>query len=678
VAVISHSAWQRRFNGASVIGKQLALNGIPFTVIGVGPANFRGTAQVAQEFDVIVPMSTYDSVNRSTQAASPNYWWILVMARLHSGVRLEQVRPAADLIVKRTTAEARPQLTPADLPRVALEPGNRGQTESRDSVREPLTTMALVVGIVLLVACANVANLLLARGRARVKELTVRVAIGAGRARVVRQLVTEGLVLAVGGGLVGLLLARFVAVALLPALTGSPSILEDTALYWRVGLFTMAAAMGCTLLFGVIPALRATDLHLASGLQEATRASTATRHRSPLAGALVAIQVALSIVLVTASALLVSSLRGLEGVDPGFNPENVLTFRLDPVQNGYQGPRARLLIENALARLRAIPGVRAASFSSHGLISGQSDATAARPAGAPSPESGGPGAQEFIASHRAWRLIVDEEFLPTIGIPLRSGRHLRASDTEGTLPVAVINESLAKQLFGTTDVLNRRFAVALGPKSPVFEIVGVSADAKYTSLRRPAPPTLYVSYRQRAAFGTTFVVRTSLEPMPIAEQVRTTIGALDPTLAISNLRTQREQIEVSLRRERLFARLATLLGGVTLLLAMIGLYGSLTYSVTRRTPELGLRMALGADRSSVRRMVLKQSLALVATGLAIGIPAAIGGSRFVSSLLFNISPTSPLALVVAAGIMLGVSLIAAFVPAHRASRVDPMVALRAE
>ena len=561
---------------------------------------------------------------------------------------------------------------------MAVEPGSRGQTESRNSVREPLTTMALVIGIVLLVACANVANLMLARGRARVKELTVRVAIGAGRARVVRQLVTEGLLLAVGGGVLGLLLAKFVAAALLPALTGSASILDDAALYWRVGLFTMAAAMGCTVLFGVVPALRATDLHLASGLQEAARANTSARQRSPLAGALVIVQVGLSLLLVTAAALLVSSLRGLERIDPGFDPENVLMFRLDPRQNGYEGPRARLLMENALARLRAIPGVRAASFSSHGLIAGQSDVTAARPAGAPSPEPGGAGSQQFIAEHRAWRLVVDEEFLSTVGIRLQSGRHLRASDTEGAPPVAVINESLAKQLFGSTDVLGRRFAVALGSKSPVFEIVGVSADAKYTSLRRPAPPTLYVSYRQRATFGSTFVVRTSLEPTAIAEQVRETIRALDPELPISNLRTQREQIDLSLQRERLFAQLATLLGGVALLLATIGLYGLLAYSVTRRTPELGLRMALGADRGTVRWMVLKQSLILVGTGLALGVPAAIGGSRFVSSLLFEISPSSPLALTAAAGIMLAVSLLAAFIPAHRASRVDPAIALRAE
>lgn len=241
----------------------------------------------------------------------------------------------------------------------------------------------------------------------------------------------------------------------------------------------------------------------------------------------------------------------------------------------------------------------------------------------------------------------------------------------------MINESLAKQLLGSTDVLGRRFAIALGAKGPVREIIGVSADAKYTSLRRPAPPTFYVSYRQRAAFGSTFVVRTTLEPTAITEQVREASRALDPELPISNLRTQREQIDLSLRRERLFAQLAALLGGAALLLAMIGLYGLLAYAVTRRTPELGLRMALGADRGTVRWMVLRQSLILVGVGLAIGIPGAIAGNRFVASLLFEISPSSPLALAAAAAIMLSVSLLAAFIPAHRASRVEPAIALRA-
>jgi len=651
---------------------------VPFTIVGVAPSGFRGTLQVGQQHDVVIPMASYDAVNREERSASPNYWWVLIMARLAPGVSMDQIQAAADTIVKRTTAEGRPQLTDRDLPRVSLQAGNRGQTENRDSVREPLTTMGLVIGVVLLVACANVANLMLARGRARVKELTIRVAIGAGRTRVIRQLVTEALLLALGGGVLGLLLAKLIASALLPALTGSPSVLDDPALYWRVGVFTLAAAVSCTVIFGVIPALRATDLRLAAGLQEASRSATAGRHRSPLAGLLVVVQVALSMLLVTAAALLVLSLRSLEQVDPGFDAENVLVFRLDPRQNGYEGPRGRALMESALEGLRRIPGVRAASFSSHPLIANTADVAVARPAGTAAPAPGTVEAPQFIAEHRAWRMVTDDEFLTTMGIRLRSGRHLRAADVDAAAPVAVVNESLAKQLFGTPDAVGRQMLLGLGANGQPIEIVGVSADARYTSLRQGAPPTFYVSYRQRATWGSTFVVRTAGDPNAIAGQVREVVRALDPALPVSNLRTQREQIQLSLRRERLFAQLATLLGAATLLLAAIGLYGLLAYAVTRRVPELGLRMALGAGRGRVKWMVLKQSLVLVTAGLAIGVPAALVSGRFVSSLLFGISPTSPLAVTAAGGIMLAVSLFASFIPAQRASRVDPMVALRAE
>jgi predicted permease len=678
VAVVSHAFAERRLGGATAVGRQLTLNGMPFTIVGVAPAGFRGTLQVGQEHDVIVPMASYDTVNRAGESRSPNYWWVLMMARLSPGMKPADVQAAADLVVKRTTSEARPQLTPRDLPRVSAEPGSRGQTENRDAVREPLTTMALVIAIVLLVACATVANLRRARGRARVRELTIRVAIGAGRARVVRQLMTEGLVLALAGGALGLVLAKFIAAALLPALTGAPSVLDDAGLYWRVAGFTLAAAVGSTLLFGVVPALRATDVRLASGLQEATRSATGERQRNPLAGTLVIVQVALSTLLVTAAALLVVSLRSLERVDPGFDAESVLVFRIDPRQNGYEPPRVRELVEGALERLRRIPGVRAASFSSHPLIAGASDVTAARPAGTAAPAPGTAEAQQFIAEHRAWRLVTDDAFLETMGIGLRAGRPLRASDSETAQPVAVVNESLARQLFGTGDAVGRQMVLGLGTNSPPIEIVGVSADAKYTSMRRPAPPTFYMSYRQRATWGSTFVVRTELEPAAIVDQVRAALREVDPSLPLSNLRTQREQIRMSLQRERLFAQLATLLGGATLLLAMIGLYGLLAYSVTRRTPELGLRMALGAGRGTVKWMVLEQSLVLVGAGLVIGVPAAIAGNRVVSSLLFDIRPSSPLPLVVAAGITLVVSFVAAFVPAHRASRVEPVVALRAE
>ena len=681
VAVISHGFWKGRFSGADPVGRAVVVNGLSFTILGVAPERFRGTMQVGQEHDVIVPLAFYDAVDRTDVSTSPNYWWVLMMARLRSGVAREHVRVDADLIVKRTTAAARPQLTARDLPRVSVEAGNRGQTESREAIREPLLAMALVIVCVLLVACANVANLLLARGQARIRELTIRVAIGAARGRVVRQLVTEGLLLAMCGGALALLIAKSIAAALLPALTGTAALLDDAALYWRVAGFTAAVAGGCTLLFALVPALRATNLRLASGLQESGRGGIGHR-QGMLAGSLVVVQVALSMLIVTSAALLVYSLRSLERVDPGFDADGLLVFRLDPRQNGYDANRARTLFETAAERLGALAGVRAVSFASQALISGTSDVTVARPAGVRAPERGTADAQQFIAEHRAWRLVVGDEFLGVMGIRLQAGRSFTSSDNVTSQQVAVVNESLARQLFATRDVIGRQFVLGLGPTlGPTdvpIEIIGVSADARYTSVRRAAPPTVYVNHRQRPMLFGAIVVRTAVDPASIVPQVRATMGQLDPALPLSNLRTQREQIGLSLRRERLFAQLATLLGGVTMLLATIGLYGLLAYRVNRRTSEIGLRMALGAGRPVVRWMILKQSLVLVGVGLALGIPAALGGNHFVESLLFEVSPTNPLAIGAAAAAVTIVALIASLIPAHRAARVDPIVALRAE
>jgi predicted permease len=678
VAVIGYDYWQRRFGGADVAGRPLVLNGFPVTIVGVAPRGFHGTLQVAEGHDVIVPLSVYASVTRWGDTENPNYWWLLMMGRLKPGVRPEHVQADADVIFKQTVAAARPQQTAKDLPRLAVEPGARGQTEDRDRMREPLTTMAFVVGIVLLVACANVANLLLARGRARVRELAVRAAIGASRSRVIRQLLTEGFLLSAIGSALGLLFATSVAASLLPAvgLTAS-SYAAGGGLDARVVAFTLLLGSACSLLFGLAPALRATDVRLAASLQESSRSASGPRLRGRLAGGLVIVQVALSMLLVTAATLLVYSVRNLTRVDPGFQPEGILLFRVDPKQNGYNDQRARNLYSVALDRLAALPGVRSASLMSHMLISGASSFGVARRAGTPAPNRDSPDARKFIEQNRAYRLVVDDGFFSTFRIPMMAGRTFGSGDTDKGQPVAVVNASMARQLFGTTDALGRRLVLGLGDREPEIEVVGICADAKYTSVRRQAPPTVYLSYRQRPLESATFAVRAD-DPAGIVEPVREAMRQVDAALPLYEVVTQSQQIVNSLRRERFFARLATLLGSVTLLLATIGLYGLLAYSVTRRTPEIGVRMALGAGRGTVRWMVLRQSLALVVVGLALGVPGAIAGSRVVESMLFGLSPTNPAALAGAAGLMLVISLAASFVPAQRAARVDPIVALRAD
>ncbi len=643
------------------------------------PKGFRGTLEVDEAPSLTVPLALREQLDRAPQYRTANQWWVLMMARIPHGVDPAGVRLVLEGSIRRTVAEGNAALSEADLPRLELLPGAQGQLNVRSGMREPLQVMALIVGIVLLVACAIVANLLLARGQARRREIAVRVAIGAPRTRVVRQLFTEGLLLATLGSAFGLLVARWIAGALLPALGSLPaeSGLEIGA-SWRLVAFTAALATICTAVFALVPAVRATDVRLASGLQERARGMTSSRRRAALSQALVAVQVALSVLLLTAAALLARSVSNLQVVQPGFDPTNVLLFRVDPGRNAYPPNQVRELYTTALDRLAAIPGILSASLTHNTLIGAGGSSTIAALPNEPPLERGTPEAQAFFETHRTFVLTVDEGFLGTMRIPMLRGRSLAASDTADAQPVAVVNRALAQQLFGEIDVVGRTFKTDLRPKAPVYQIVGVCADAKYTSLRRNAPPTIYFSYRQQSIGAATFMLKTTADPMGVATAVREAMRQLDPNLPLFALRTQEAQIQQSLRRERLLSRLATLLGAITLVLSGIGLYGLLAYTVTRRTPEIGVRMALGAEPQAVRLMVMRHSLMLVGLGLALGIPAAAASTRVLESLLFGLTPTDPLSFVAASTLLLVVGALAAYLPARRASRVDPIVALREE
>ena len=681
VAVISDAYWQRRFaRSPDAIGKPLGVNGVTVTIAGVTPRGFEGTLQVGDAPDVTLPLSMRGRLvqaDADEAPENPTFWWVLMMGRLKPGIDAARAEPALDLVLKQSVAAARPDMKAPDLPRLDLRPGARGQLESREAMSDPIQTMGTVVGIVLLVACANVANLLLARGRARSREMAVRVAIGAPRARVVRQLLTEGVLLAAVGGALGLLLSRWIAVALMPALGGWGPAQLDMPLDWRVGAFTALVAGLCSILFGLVPALRATDVTLAAGLQEGTRGAVGRQRRVGLSGALVVVQVALSMLLVTAAGLLIYSVRNLQRVPTGFDASNILLFTIDPSLNGYENERGRNLYAAALERLGAIPGVRSASLSSHALISGAGSGGLATPPGVAPPGPGGD-ARAFFEKYGTSRLVIDDRFHRTMGIPMLSGRGFSPADSAQAPSVAIVNETLARQLFGETGVVGRQFKLGVGSKVPLTEVIGVSADAKYNSIRRPIPPTVYLTYRQRPAEEVTFELKTAGDPAALVPVVREAMREIDPNVPLSDFRTQEEQILTSLRRERLFARLATLLGAVTLLLSGIGLYALLAYAVTRRTQEIGVRMALGAERSSVRWMIVKQSLVLVGLGLLLGIPAALMGTKLVESMLFELTPRDPATIAGAAAAMIAVALAAAYVPAVRASRVDPIVALRAE
>lgn len=680
-AMISDGLWKKRFNGTpEAVGRILVINGSAFTVVGVVPAFFHGTGQVGTDPDVYVPIAARNAIVREgDDATDPNFWWVLVMGRVKPGVEDDGLRARLDLILKQTVRAARPTIADKNLPDLEVISGSQGQVEVRTSMREPLRIMSMVVAIVLLVACANVANLLVARGRARARELSVRIALGAPRRRIVRQLLTEGILLAASGSALGLLTTRWIAGALLPAVdSGVDPMTLTMGVNGRVLGFVAALASACVAIFAVVPALRATDVSLSAGLQEATRRSAPAQRRG-LPSALVILQIALSMVLVATALLLVRSVRQLQHVDLGFDAGHVLTFKLDPALNGYNEERVRDFYAGVLERLRGSAGVESATLSSHTLISNSSSIALAVRTDEPPGDRATTETRAFRARHRAWKLAIDPQFFATMRIPVERGRGLDERDNATSQRVAVINTSLARQLFQSDDVVGRRFRTDVTANAPIYEIVGVCADARYTSLRGPKQPTMYVAYRQQAGDGAvTFEVRTTGDPTAFVPTAREIVRGVDANVPLFRVQSQQQQIASSLRRERLFASLAGWLGAVALVLSAIGLYALLAYAVTLRTMELGIRMALGAARADVRWMIVRQSLLLGSIGLALGTATAAAAADLVKAMLFNVAPRDPLSFLLAAVIMLAVSLIAGYLPARRASRVDPLVALRTE
>ena len=681
-AVVSASLARHRFGGdAEAVGRVIAVNNIPFTIVGVTPPSFHGTGQVGSNPDVYVPLAMKSRVVPNDDPPDdPNFWWVLMLGRLKPGVAAADARNALDLLLKRTVAAAKPALEAKDYPRVDLLPGGRGQLENRDSMREPLRTMALVTVVVLLVACANVASLLLARGRARTRELSIRVAIGAPRRRVVRQLLTEALLIALVGCAVGVALATWMSAALAPALTTT---LEPAELLARVDnrvlAFAVTLACACAALFGVMPSLRATNLPVGPALQE-TRTMMTGRPRRLLSAALVVAQMALSLLLVAGATLLVRSVRNLERADLGFDATNLLLFRLDPAGSGYDAAHTIDVYSRTLERLRATPGVVSASLSSHKLIANSSAIGVVSRLDETLPDPGSAAMKTFAKSHYAWQLGIDERFFTTMRMRVVRGRPFEPADAGGR-PVVLVNRTLARQLFQTDDVVGRQFNTGtLRQRHDASAIVGVVEDAHYTTIRGEKPPTLYTYYRRPPGMknAATFEVRTAGPPAALAASVREVVRDVDPKLPVFGVMTQTDQIATSVRQERLFARLATLLGAVAVLLSAIGLYGLLAYGVAQRRTEIGLRMALGAERGRVQRMVLRESLRLAIFGLVAGVPLAVAGTRVLDSMLFGLAPRDPLTLAGAALSMLVLAAVAGYLPARRAARVDPMVALRAE
>jgi predicted permease len=682
VVVITHRYWKRRFGlDPKVIGKAINVNNIPFTIIGVTQPEFSGALQVGQSPDLSIPMAMEPRVSPDDHnLVQPWFWWLQIMGRLKPGVSGEQARASLEGIFQQTALEgwqaaqarthARGQKLsqePRDVPALRVSPGGQGLTESRRKYSQPLMILMAVVGLVLLIACVNVANLLLARAATRQKEVAVRLAMGASRIRLIRQLLTESVLLAILGGGLGILFAYWAKDMLLAlrAWGGGPLAL-DLKLDLRVLGFTTAVCLITGILFGLAPALRATRIDLAHALKDSAR-SLSAGSRSLLSRSLIVTQVALSLLLLIGAGLFVRTLRNLQNVDVGFNRENLLLFKIDPELAGYKDAQVMDLYRQLVERIEAVPGVRSVTISRHPLLSGKSRF------GPISTQGAAPQSDEDVYAN-----IVAANFFETMEIPILLGRGLSPRDDQREPKVAVINQTMARKYFGDENPIGRRFGFGGPETSGQIEIVGVVRDAKYTDLRRQTPPTFYVPYQQEPPGQMTFAVRAADDATALIAPIRETVREVDQKLPLSDVRTQSQQVNESIAQERLFATLSSFFGLLALLLASIGLYGVMSYSVARRTNEIGIRLALGAQRGDVMRLVLRETLLLVLIGLVIGLGAAMASTRLISSMLFGLTPNDPGTILLAALLLVAVATLAGYLPARRASRVDPMVALRYE
>jgi predicted permease len=683
VVVITHRYWQRRFNrDSSVIGRTINVNNVAFTVIGVTPPEFFGALQVGETADLSIPISSEPRVRPGSQEMTTSWsWWVRIMGRLKPGVTAEQVRANLEPAFQRSAldgwnsavarARAQGQISsadPRDTPLLRVGSGSQGLSEARRSYSEPLTILWIVAAAVLLIACANVANLLLARAGARQKEIAVRLAMGASRWRLLRQLLTENVMLALLAGGVGVLFAYLGKDTLLSLRPwGGSELVLDLPIDLRVLGFTIAVSLLTGILFGLAPALRVTRVDLTPALKDNAR-SLASASRPLLTKALIVVQVSISLVLMIGAALLVRTLNNLEAVDVGFNRENLLLFRVDPLLSGYKSAQIPDLYQRMTERIEAVPGVRSATMSRHPLLSGSSRNSNITALGDANQSD------EPVYVHN-----VAANFLDTIEIPLLLGRGLTIHDDARSPKVAVANQAMARKYFGDANPIGRRFVFGSRPENAnQIEIVGVVRDVKYTDLRQDIPPTVYTPYLQDTPGQMNFEVRTAGDAAAMAAAIRDAVREVDSNLPLFDVKTQTQQAAESLMQERLFATLSSFFGVLAMLLACVGLYGVMSYGVTRRTNEIGIRMALGATSPRVLSMVMRETMLVVGIGVVIGLGTAVAVTRLIATMLYGLAPNDPVTITVAVVLMVTVAALAGYIPARRASRVDPMIALRYE
>lgn len=675
VAMVSQAFWHKHFGGdTGVSGKTIAINGESVTIVGVAPPEFFGIVP-GTAIDIFVPLGLYtrqwSRLYPEAALTSPKTWWLGVVGRLKPAITPMKASSELQVILDRVLRASVSAPKDAVVPTLKLTDAGRGLNQLREKFSTSLLLMMGMVALVLLIACANVAGLLMARATARQREIAVRLSLGASRGRVIRQLLTESVMLGILGGLAGLLVSLWVSSTLVSLLgTGSNPVYLSAPLDVRVLTFTAAISILSGVLFGLVPAMAATRVNVAPVLKESATQLSSGGNRFRLGKSLVAGQVALSLLLLIAAGLLLRTLNQLQRVNLGFDRQALLTFKVRPGLNGYKDARLAGYYQELQRRIHSVAGVRSVTFTQHGPIASGMSSN--------SPEIPGytaPGTQVDVYRH-----LVGPEYFQTLNIPIVLGRAVTNHDTQTSTKSLVVNETLVRKYLHGDNPLGKHMVYGKNGRMGAFEIVGVAKDVKYGTIRDDAPPTAYWPYLQSTLVPgqMTYLVRTQGEPASIANSVRQICLDLDKDVPVVKMQTEEEVIGSSLFLERTFALLSGSFGTLALLLACVGLYGTVAYSVARRTHELGVRMALGAHRGRILRMILSEISRVVVVGIVIGLPIALATAKLLKHQLYGLSPHDPLTIVSASVAILGVTLLAGYLPARRASHVEPMVALRCE